>query len=209
MSDQRRRRGPRGDITADGLAAAATAVLATVGPEGLSLRAVAREAGVTPTAIYTYYDDMAALRNRVGDDFLGRLDLGLLRAGSPEQALHAFLDHGLALFANSPGSVALLASQRIAGPHSLALNEALLDFFVDRVGHDLPGAVAATALVVEWVHGASMSAPSAPVTSAFRAALSRVDPARHPRTVEAFALPADESAVLELLVTAVTTVRSP
>lgn len=155
-----RRRGPRGDISADLLLAAAERVLAARGLPGLSLRAVAREADVTPTAVYTYFADMADLRHRIGDRFLGTLDLDLLTSPPAAVGLEAFLRHVIDVFAQAPGHVQILASQRILGPHALAVNEALLTFFIDRVGHTSAGAAAATDLVTEWVHGTAMLSPS-------------------------------------------------
>ena len=155
-----RRRGPRGDISADLLLAAGERVLAARGLTGLSLRAVAREAGVTPTAVYTYFADMADLRHRIGDRFLGTLDLSLLTSPPAAAGLAAFLRHVLDVFAHAPGQVQILASQRILGTHALALNEALLAFFIDRVGHSPAGAAAATDLVTEWVHGTLLLSPS-------------------------------------------------
>lgn len=156
----RRRRGPRGDISADLLLSAAERVLGAGGLAALSLRAVAQEAGVTPTAVYTYFSDMADLRHRLADRFLGTLDLDLLTASPPAAALRAFLQHVLEVFGHAPGQVQILASQRVVGPDALRLNEALLNFFIDRVGHRPPEAAAATDLVTEWVHGSLLLSTS-------------------------------------------------
>lgn len=160
-----RRRGPRGDISAHLLLGAAERVLGAGGLPALSLRAVAQEAGVTPTAVYTYFSDMGDLRHRLADRFLGTLDLGLLSAPPAAAALRSFLQHVLEVFARAPGQVQILASQRVIGPQSLGLNEALLSFFIDRVRHRPPEAAAATDLVTEWVHGTLLlSTSNAPLT---------------------------------------------
>lgn len=203
------------------LLAAADRVLDAGGLRALSLRAVAREADVTPTALYTYFTDMADLRHRLGDRLLGRLDLGLLTALPAEQSLRQFLRHVLQLFAGAAGQVQILASQRILGPHALALNEALLTFFIDRVGHSPHAAAVATDLVTEWVHGTVLLAASNlempgpvslagyPLTAAMLAATGP-DGARAPARGtqnEAVAGPADASASgtsLDLVVRAVT-----
>lgn len=180
---------------------AAEHVLRSGGPGGLSLRSVARRADVTPTVLYTYFDDMADLRNRLGDDFLGRLDLTLLRSFAPREALRRFLHHLLAVFHDSPGHVALLASQRVIGPHALALNEALLGFFVEVVGHTPERAAALTMFATEWVHGRLLLWPSNPVTEGFTRAMSRVDPAQFPRTTASLSASVEDEGV-ELLVSA-------
>jgi AcrR family transcriptional regulator len=197
-----RRRGPRGDVSARLLVDAADRVLSRGGLPALSLRAVAAEAGVTPNALYTYVDGMADLRHRLGDAFLGRLDLSLLVDEPPRDALRRFLEHVLDVFENSPGHVQLLASQRIAGPHALALNEALLEFFIDGVGHDPVRAAGITMFVTEWVHGRLLLSPSNAVSESFTTALGRVDLAAYPRTAEMLATPGEDLGV-ELLVEAV------
>ncbi|MFD6098375.1 TetR/AcrR family transcriptional regulator [Nocardiopsis flavescens] len=202
MTKKQRRRGPRGDISAPDLLAAAERVLRGGGLAALTLRAVAREADVTPTALYTYFDDMADLRHRLGDAFLAGLDLALLREREPEEGLRLFLHHVLAVFRSSPGHVELLAAQRIAGPHSLALNEALLGFFTDRMGHTPRRAAALTGFATEWVHGTLLLSADAS-SPGFRRALSRMDPADFPRTAAVPPFDGDEEGV-RLLVAAAT-----
>ncbi|WP_425307979.1 TetR/AcrR family transcriptional regulator [Ammonicoccus fulvus] len=123
-----RRRGPRGDLDRAGLVAAATRVVDTQGLTGLTLRKVATEAGVTPTALYTYFVDMADVANAVGDAFLGSLGLpGILTGpGTPRVRLRAVLDRAHSALMDRPGMLALIASRPLAGPHSFAFNEALL-----------------------------------------------------------------------------------
>lgn len=179
-----RRRGPRGDVSVEALLRAAEEVLEAEGLPGLSLRSVARTAGVTPNALYTYFDDMADLRNRLGDRFLGRLDLDLLQEPRPRQALRGLLHQVLSVFDASPGHVQLLAAQRIVGPHSLALNEALLHFFISTVGHPPQRAADITVFVTEWVHGRVLLSPSNTVTEPSSTALERLDLAAYPRTAE-------------------------
>lgn len=188
MEEQRRRRGPRGDLTRTAVITAADRVLRAEGLAGLSLRAVAREAGIAPNAVYTYVASMADLRNALGDAFLARLDLGLLTSGVPEEALRRFLDHVLPAFAQSPPHVAILASQRVIGEGALALQEALLTFFEEQLGWDLVRAADATMFLTEWVHGHVLLAPTnlplLPDT------LHNADLSRFPRAAAAFKLPA-------------------
>lgn len=161
---------------------AADRVLTARGADGLTLRAVAEEAGVSPNAVYTYVEDMSELRHHVADAFLGRLDLDLLTAEAPPEAFSRFLLHVLEVLGASPGHLALLASDRIGGPHALALNEALLRFFVDGVGHPLPHAAACAGLVTEWVHGALLLSLSGATSPAFGRALARADLTDYPLT---------------------------
>ncbi|MGO2612967.1 TetR/AcrR family transcriptional regulator [Corynebacterium flavescens] len=153
MAVTRNKRGPRGGIDAEVLLASGEKILRAKGLRGLSLRAVTAGAGITPTVLYTYFADLAQLRNQLGDRFLATIDLGLLFTGSPSQALNSFMDHVIERFQAEPGYVELLAAQPIVGPNSLALNEALLGFFIERVGHSAQRAASVTVLLTEWLHG--------------------------------------------------------
>lgn len=66
--------------------------------------------------LYTYFAEMARLRTRLGDDFLGRLELARPRCDPPREGLRRFLRHLLDVFASSPGHVQVLATQRVVGP---------------------------------------------------------------------------------------------
>lgn len=183
---------------------AAERVLEDRGPDGLTLRAIADAAAVTPNVLYTYFDGMADVRHRVADAFLGRIDLGHLDDPSPPAGLRTFLHQLLEAFHGSPGHARLLATQRVAGEHALALNEALLDFFTDRVGHSPQVAAGMTTLLTEWVHGRILLSPSDHATPDFTAALSRIDLERFPRTATMLATPADDVALEHLIRTTTT-----
>lgn len=163
------------------------------GLDGLSLRAVAGEAGVAPNAVYTYVASMADLRNALGDAFLTGLDLGLLRSGDPQVSLHRFLDHVLQVFGQSPPHVEILASQRVLGQGSLALQEALLAFFEQQLGWSTARAADATMFLTEWVHGHVLLAHSNLPLDADT--LLAVDLTDFPRTAVALGTPASSSAV--------------
>ncbi len=207
MAAERRKRGPRGDISTETLLVAADRILDAGGPPTLSLRTVAREAGVTPTVLYTYFDDMFDLRNQLGDAFLGRIDLGLLQQSPAAKGLRALLDQVTDLFEHNLGHAALLSSQRIMGPHALALNEALLDFFIDEVGHSAGEAASITGFLTEWVHGRVQLAPSNPATGGFLRALAHQDLESYPRTTEMLNHSTDGNWALDVAVRAFTTPR--
>lgn len=179
-----RRRGPRDDVSAERLLAAADQVLVANGCAGLTLRAIARAADVTPNAIYTYFDGLLALRNDLGDAFLGTLDLDLLTLGTPRQAFTTFVAHLRERFVTAPGYAELLASQPIAGPNAVDLNEALLEFLTGPGGHDLDQARELTLLITEWLHGTlSLMVNTAPATArSFDDAFARLDLSGHPLT---------------------------
>ena len=103
---------------------AAEELLASHGPGALTQRRIAKQAGVSPTALYTYAADLEEIRTELGDRFLGAIDTGLLLINDPETALATFLQHVQKLFTDNPGHAQLLALQRIAGPNALKLNTA-------------------------------------------------------------------------------------
>jgi AcrR family transcriptional regulator len=190
---QQRRRGPRGDLSRTRILEAADRVLRTKGVAGLSLRAVAQEAGVAPNAIYTYVPTMAELRNALGDGFLARLDLGLLQGDDPRTALGEFLRHVLRTFDDSPRHVELLAGQPVIGPGSLSLHEALLTFFADSLDWDTNRSARATLFLTEWVHGHLLLAASDPAGSApaeaGQASLTDDEVSAYPRSAAALSTP--------------------
>lgn len=176
-----RRRGPRGDLDRAGFVAAATRVVDTQGLAGLTLRKVATEAGVTPTALYTYFVDMGDVANAVGDEFLGSLDLpGILGgAGTPRVRLRAVLDRAHWGLEDRPGMLALIASRPLAGPHAFAFNEALLRTLTEA---GLPPARVRAGAYVLTCFLLGHLASTAPHESgaAFERAMEGLDPADYP-----------------------------
>lgn len=168
-------------MSAERIVTAAERVLERGGLAALTLRRIAAEADVTPNAVYTYVPDMEALRNRVGDRFLGTIDLAPLRGPADAASLERFLHGVLERFRAAPARVEILASQRVIGPHALALNEALLRFF-DDAGLSEERGWSATAFLTEWVHGAAMLSASETPTPRFRAELEATDLTDYPRT---------------------------
>jgi AcrR family transcriptional regulator len=76
---------------------AAEAVLERVGPSGLSLRAVAREAGVSPAAPYHHFKDKDELMLAVGKTGFAKLNVALAAAATAHSDLGERLsDIGLA-----------------------------------------------------------------------------------------------------------------
>lgn len=160
---------------------AAERVLDEGGLGALTLRRIAAQAGVTPNAIYTYVPDMETLRNRIGDRFLGTLDLTPLDGIPDAASLETFLQGVLSRFRTAPARVEILATQRVIGPHALALNEALLRFF-DDAGLSQEAGWSATSFLTEWVHGAAALSASEAASPGFRAELEATDLGRYPRT---------------------------
>lgn len=200
MTSTQHKRGPRGDITVDLLLEAAERVLSEVGLFGLSLRAVAREAQVSPNALYTYFSDMGDLKNQLGDALYGRIDPTVLQSGTPREALTTFVTDTINVFHASQGHVELLVKQRTAGPNVFAVHEAVLSFFTERVSHTDEQAVASLTLLIEWLAGKLLLAPQYPMSPVFVKASSELDLDLFPRTVGMLA--ADPPNMVDEIVTA-------
>lgn len=198
----RRQRGPRGDVDRARIVQAATRVVARDGAAGLSLRAVAAEADISPNAIYTYVADMRDLANSVADDYIGTWDLGVLRSAEPaRQAAARFVAHVWEQFVAHPGQADLLARYRIVGPNALALQEALLTFFTTRAGMGLKEAGSATYLLTTWLHGRALLRAS-DAEEIPPALLEGIELDDYPLTLAASRLPADDLDELDLLLDA-------
>jgi AcrR family transcriptional regulator len=95
MTQSGRVRNPRGagDRLRQEIIEAATSLIGEDGPGALSLRAIARRAGVTAPAIYAHFDDLDAVRRAVVDstftDFAAYLRRSLRGRAQPADRLRA------------------------------------------------------------------------------------------------------------------------
>lgn len=121
-----KRRGPRGDLSREGLVEVASHLLEQVGPHGLTQRAVADAAGVAPAALYTYFTDMADLRMAVGDAFIATWPLDALSGpGTARERIVDLVSEIVTLCMAHPHQTELLVNQVTVGPASMTLNESL------------------------------------------------------------------------------------
>ncbi|NUR86667.1 MAG: TetR/AcrR family transcriptional regulator [Nonomuraea sp.] len=136
MTRQRNRRG-EGDLLRGELVEAATRLLAATGDaEALTLRAVAREAGIAAPSIYRHFADRDALVREVVDACFERLDDALTAAMAAEPGAElracclAYCRFGL----DNPGLYGILFSANLAlicpseeGPKVFGRLAALMD----------------------------------------------------------------------------------
>ncbi len=139
-----RRRNARGEGARlkDELIEAASGLLAELGDaERLSIRAVARAAGVTPPAVYRHFADRRSLLVAVLDhrfqEFDAALDQAAAGAATPFDALHRRCMAYLAFARDHPGHYQALFKASSLGPRALGT--------YDRRAH--PGAASFNALV--------------------------------------------------------------
>ncbi len=127
------------------LLAAAEALLVAGGPAGLSLRAVARAAGVSHNAPYRHFASREALLAALAAEGFGRLGAALRQAGGLAGQGRAYL----AFAAEHPALYRLMFGAELQGTSHPALREAAAGAFAALAGvaADRSTALAAWALV--------------------------------------------------------------
>lgn len=147
--------GPRRSLSESDVLAAAHALLAARGAEGVSVRGIAARLGVAPNAVYTYFPDRAAVLGALVDGVLGRVDRSAFADPAvPWRERITALALGLraALLADA-GVVRLLGGGPPTGPHALAVGETLLEI-LDAAGLGPADAARGSYLVTVYVLGA-------------------------------------------------------
>jgi TetR/AcrR family tetracycline transcriptional repressor len=161
-----RRPGQRAGLDRTAVLAAARALLESDGGGALSLRAVARELGVAPNALYSHLDGHTDLVDGVLDDLLG--DVPTPPPGRPAAAtLTDVLVACYDLLARHPQLVPVyLSRQGARGPNAVRLG-AVMDDLLTAAGVDPEAAGdARRALLVHLLGSAAYTAAStAPGTS--------------------------------------------
>jgi AcrR family transcriptional regulator len=148
------RPGPRRASTEQQVLDAAVALLDEGGVEAASVRGIAARIGVAPNAVYTYFDDKAAIHEAIVQRLLGEVDRGVFADREmpwPQRVESLALELRARLSAH-PGAVPLLVSGPLGGPRGLALNERLLELFAD-AGLDAAEAARRSYLLIVYVFG--------------------------------------------------------
>ncbi|WP_127791944.1 TetR/AcrR family transcriptional regulator [Agromyces sp. LHK192] len=124
------RPGPRRSLTQRDIVAAAFEILEQKGFAAVSVRGVAAALGLTPTAMYTYFDGKDALLAAMVEELLDGLDgLGGLggedaaQPAAPRERLIALADDLRARLAEHAGAIALVTSGPLDGPNAGAFSE--------------------------------------------------------------------------------------
>ena len=186
--------GPRRSLAESDVLAAAHALLAERGADGVSVRGIAGRLGVAPNAVYTYFPDRAAVLGALVDGVLGRLDRGPFADPAlpwRERVTALALALRTALLAD-PGVVRLLGGAPPTGPHALAVGESLLEILA-AAGLDPEDGARGTYLLTVYVLGAialeaaELTEPGPPPpederVAARAAVFAAVPPGAFPRT---------------------------
>lgn len=148
--------------TADRLLDAAEALLTEHGPDGFSLREVARRTGVTPMAVYRHYDGLEALRDALRDRGYRRLMVHfqeVLAEGDPRGRLEASAREYVRFGTRNPQLFRLLFSggpppEQAALNADLRRNASSFRFMVDRVREAMAAGILAPgdpeARAIDW-----------------------------------------------------------
>lgn len=151
---ERGRPGPRRALTHDQILDAAMDLLDEGGPEAASVRRIAGQVGVAPNAVYTYFPDKATVIRALVERLLGEVDHDVFADRTQPwrvrvQALALELRQRLSAH---PGAVPLMIGGPMDGPHSLNLNERLLELLAD-AGLEPGDAARAAYLLIVYVFG--------------------------------------------------------
>lgn len=128
MSPPSRRQRPRGSITRDAVVAAALAVADRVGPQGLTIRALARQLGAPPMSLYTHFSNRDELIDLMYAEMVRHFfrDAGNL---TWQEELMAVCRRIYTTFLEHPKWVPLLG--RSATPIDVPLRERILSMMVE------------------------------------------------------------------------------
>ena len=166
-STVQRQRSPRGEgdtLRTDLLVAAADLIGAHGEMEAVSLRAVAREAGVSPTAVYRHFDDHVELLREAVDHcwstFYEQLRHAHDSSDDPFVAFRAMGDAYIAYALDHPGQYRVLFSDKVDlgdgdSPGGLAAFQLLVDAvarMLAAIGDDRDPFFVAVQ-VHTWIHG--------------------------------------------------------
>ncbi len=154
--------GPARRLTHGDILDAAFAVLAARGSAALSLRAVASEVGVAPTALYTYFPSKSALMGGMVERLLEPIKEESSGEGStPRERLHALARSTHRAVSDRPGAATLLISGPLDGREALSLGERLIGDFVAAGLDEMDAARASYALQVYVLGSAILSSVGA------------------------------------------------
>src|SRR5580692_3366344 len=154
-------------LTRERVVAEGLTVIAAVGAQALSMRALAARLGVVPGALYRHVRNKEQLYDLILDAVLAGVDCRV-DPGQPWTAQIAALAHRLrSVLEDRPGVAALLKTRDPLSPASLALAEA---FLAPLLAAGLSGrdAAAAFRLIYDYTLGFAVADPTSPAEQRLR-----------------------------------------
>lgn len=142
--------GQRAGLDRSQVLAAAFELVARAGVEGLTMRALAAQLGVSPNALYSHVADKDALVDAVLDELLAQVEAPTSTGGDPIEGLFDLMASTYHVLVGHPDLVSLyLARQGARGPNAQHLGQVMLAL-LRRAG--ATGPAAETALKVLVIH---------------------------------------------------------
>ncbi len=161
MASRKKQRGPgeRAGLDLEAVLNSARRLSEREGPEGLTMRRLARQMGVAPNALYSYFPDKAALLAALLDGLLADIDVPRAHRLDWREGLSEVLRQTRRLLLAHPQLIPLFLSQPGRGPNALRLGELMLSF-LERAGLTAQRAVDALRILLTYAFGfAALEAP--------------------------------------------------
>jgi AcrR family transcriptional regulator len=117
------------ELDADQVIGAALRVVATQSVGALSMRKLADEIGVTPRAIYHYFENKELLLDGIAESLYGRIEIPL--EGSWSDRLRTMLTSIRSVFVDYPGAVPYLLSRGAVAPSGIRIINAAFGWLLD------------------------------------------------------------------------------
>jgi TetR/AcrR family transcriptional regulator, tetracycline repressor protein len=159
----RRTPGQRAGLTRARIVAAARAVVAEHGVDGLTMRALAERLGVAPNALYSHVADKGALLDALLDDALAEVDATGADHAEPLEGLRGLMADTLRVLMAHPDLVPLyVARQGARGPNASRLGALMLEL-LQRAGVGAAGQAAAQRVLIVYTIGFAALGTRAPL----------------------------------------------
>ena len=124
MMQEQRQTGQKAGLSREMVLSAARAIADRDGVNALSMRTLARELGVMPNAIYTYFPTKDAILDALLDSLLEQIDTDGLDAFGWREALITIMDDSRHLLLAHPRLVDVFLTRPNTGPNAARLGEA-------------------------------------------------------------------------------------
>ncbi len=118
--------GQRAGLSREAVLDAARRISDELGVQGLSMRRLAAELGVTPNALYTYFSSKEELLDALLDSLLATIDTGAVTSDDWQAGLVELMDAARRLLLAHPQLVPAFLSRPALGPNAARLGETTL-----------------------------------------------------------------------------------
>ncbi|SEG80432.1 DNA-binding transcriptional regulator, AcrR family [Thermomonospora echinospora] len=173
----------RRSLTHVQIAEAALAVIDRAGLDGLSMRVVARELGVSTMALYRYVEDREHLEGLVVDHMLASVDVSLPADLPWQERVAVLLERMREAVGAHPAAVPLTVVHRHAAPNLLRCAEALLGVLTE-AGFTGRGRAVALRALLAHVIGALALMHLGPLAGQGTAAMGDLPVERYPHLAD-------------------------